>query len=198
VQANPNSSFSTGVACRTQTPNGVVALAIQMEFGNKRIALEHLNWYLGKGAGADFVEDANLDNMLRTEPMIQSQIKARIPTGSTARVAFSFPVEQSDYVTQDLRFAFGAIDRLDVEVDVAAGTVHAWFQDRYEWHPVYPFYTKLAGDVMRETNCVHAASVELKSGGARDYWMKGEVTLPLSALAALPVPAPTSSSNNSV
>ena len=36
---------------------------------------------------------------------------------------------------------------------------------------------------MRETNCVHAALVELKSGGAADYWMKGEATIPLGDLA---------------
>ncbi len=35
-------------------------------------------------------------------------------------------IEQSDYT-------FGAIDRLDVEIDWAAGTLHGWFQDRYEW-----------------------------------------------------------------
>jgi hypothetical protein len=105
-------------------------------------------------------------------------------------ISFHFPFLQSDYVNQDLRFAFGAIDRLDFEVDLASGTVHAWFQDRYEWHPVYPFYKQFADDTFggfaRETNCVHAALVELKSTSARDFWMKGEATVPLSALASAP------------
>ena len=34
----------------------------------------------------------------------------------------------------------------------------------------------------RDTNCVHAALVELKSGGAADYWMKGEARVPLSLI----------------
>ena len=54
-------------------------------------------------------------------------------------------IEQSHYTDQDLRFAFGAIDILDFEVDFAARTIHAWFQDRYEWHPVYPGFTRLSG-----------------------------------------------------
>jgi hypothetical protein len=62
--------------------------------------------------------------------------------------------------------------------------MHVWFQDFYEWHPVYPFYTFMAGDVVRETNCVHAALVELKSSGAADFWMKGEATVPVSVITA--------------
>jgi hypothetical protein len=94
----------------------------------------------------------------------------------------------------DLRFAFGAIDRLDVEVDFDANTITAWFQDRYEWHPVYPgLYKKWSDDDARETNCVHAALVELQSSGAADYWMKGEATVPLSALSAGSAPKKKSS-----
>ena len=33
---------------------------------------------------------------------------------------------------------------------------------------------------LRETNCVHAALVELQTTGASDFWMKGEATVPLS------------------
>lgn len=34
----------------------------------------------------------------------------------------------------------------------------------------------------RDTNCVHAALVELRSSGAADVWMKGEATVPLSVI----------------
>ena len=39
-------------------------------------------------------------------------------------------------------------------------------------------------DKARETNCVHAAIVEMQAGTAADYWMKGEATAPLSVLSA--------------
>ena len=107
------------------------------------------------------------------------------PWPTTGKWATDFKVEQSDYVDQDLRFAFGAIDRLDIEVDFDAKTITGWFQDRYEWHPVYAgLYKKWSDDDARETNCVHAALVELQSGTAADYWMKGEATVPLSVLSA--------------
>jgi outer membrane protein OmpA-like peptidoglycan-associated protein len=185
VQSSPNSGNKESLACAALPPAGVVAAAIQFEFGDKRTALEHLNWYLGNGGGADFDENDNLEAVLRTEPVVQARIRAHIPSGRrTGKAEFSFPLFQSDYVSQDFRFAFGAIDRMDVEIDLSAGTVHAWFMDRYEWHPVYPFYSHFADDVARSTNCVHAAMVELKAGGARDYWMKGEATVPLSVLGA--------------
>jgi hypothetical protein len=99
-------------------------------------------------------------------------------------VATHTKVEQSNYTNQDLRFAFGAIDRLDVEFNFDAGTVHAWFQDRYEWHPFYPgLYSSFSDDAARETNCLHAALVELKSSGAADFWMKGEATVPLTTVS---------------
>ena len=82
-----------------------------------------------------------------------------------------------------MRFAFGAIDRLDIEVDFDAQTVHSWFQDFYEWPPFYPgLYTAFPDDAARETNCLHAALVELKDSGAADFWMKGEATVPLSVI----------------
>jgi hypothetical protein len=68
-------------------------------------------------------------------------------------------------------------------VDFSQDTVRVWFQDRYEWHPAYPFYTVLSGDEVRETNCLHAALVELKASGASDFWMKGQAEVLLSTIA---------------
>lgn len=187
VQAAPNSGWKEELICERMSPSGVVGAAIWAEFDDKPLALQHLNHYLSTGGGADFNENANLDRMLRTDVGVQRAIARVIPVGAarSGKVARSLKLEQDDYDSQDFRFAFGAIDRLDVEADFGAGTLHAWFQDRYEWHPVYPWYTAEPGDVARETNCVHAALVELKAGGvAKDYWMKGEATVPLSVLPA--------------
>jgi hypothetical protein len=183
VQANPNSGFWENRACANFSPRRVVDMAIYWEFDDKPRALDHLHWYLSNGQGADYVEDANLDRLLRTDTGVQALLAGLIPSSAPASGMFTshVEVEQKHYHNRDFRFAFGAIDRLDFEVDFAAGTVHAWFQDRYEWHPVYPgLYAAFPGDVVRPTNCVHAALVELQTGGARDFWMKGEATVPLS------------------
>jgi hypothetical protein len=183
VQADPNtSSWKVSQVCKHFDPIDVMRAATFAELQGKWTAIDHLKWFFS-GDGADFVEDSNLDSMLRTDSGVQALLNAKIPTGrSHGTFAGHFKITQDDYQDDDFQFAFGAIDRLDFKVDFAAGTLHAWFQDRYEWHPVYPFYSKLAGDSARETNCVHAAAVELKSGTARDYWMKGEATVPLEAL----------------
>jgi hypothetical protein len=77
---------------------------------------------------------------------------------------------------------------LDYEVNRAAGTVHVWFQDRYEWHPVGFGYKRFPDDVRRGTNCVHAAMVEMKASGAKDYWMVGDAVVPLRLVMGTPAP----------
>ena len=164
IQADPKSSFMLNRLCPWMTPMELVGAAIFSEFGNKPIALTHLNWYM-TGRGADFVEDANINVMLFKDKGVQLAIKRKIPTGRTSGMFSSFlKLEQFTYDDQDFRFAFGAIDRLDFEVDFGAGTIHVWFQDRYEWHPYYPrLYLQYPDDAARDTNCLHAALVELKS-----------------------------------
>jgi hypothetical protein len=95
-------------------------------------------------------------------------------------------VQQGFFGNEDFKFSFGTIDRMDYEVDEIAGTIHLWFKDRYEYHPVYPFYSHFPDDEVRDTNCVHAALVELKSQGAADFWMIGEATFPLRLFAFSP------------
>jgi len=184
VRANPNSSYpGLNLLCSVSSPRGLVEEAIIAKFGSKPIARAHLKYYLA-GSGKDFDENANIAAWLWQDKGIQRTLAKRIATGRTSGTfADTFKLEQFDYDDQDFRFAFGAIDKLDFEVDYDAGTVHIWFQDRYEWHPVYPgLYTVKEGDVVRETNCVHAAFVELKSSGAADFWMKGEATVPLNVI----------------
>jgi hypothetical protein len=168
--------------CANFSPNDVVGVAIWWDFDNKPIALEHLNWYLSTGAGADFDENSNIEVMLRTDTGVQSRLAQQFPSGQTSgRYSNHLTLMQSDYTIQDFRYSFGTIDRFDFEIDFDAKTLHGWFQDRYEWHPYYSFYNQFPDDVWRETNCVHAALVELKSGGvAKDYWMKGEATVPIN------------------
>jgi hypothetical protein len=182
VQANPNSSMELNLLCPRFSPKGLVDVAIIAKFGAKPIALAHLRYYLA-GTKKDFDENANIDLWLRRDKGIQSTLASHIPATGIGKFSDSFKVEQSDYDDQDFRFAFGAIDILDFEVDYSAATVHVWFQDFYEWHPFYPgLYTALPDDGARPTNCVHAALVELKSSGAADFWMKGEATVPLSVI----------------
>ena len=185
VQKNPNSSDAwVDRVCRNFSPKGVVDAAIFAKFGDKPIAKKHVLWYLA-GSGVDFVEDEYLRDMLQRDRKIQAAIVRNLPPVHERKGIFRthFKIEQKDYEVQDFRFAFGAIDRLDIEVDFTAGTLHAWFQDRYEWHPYYPgLYTVFEDDGgrgPRPTNCVHAAFVEQKSNGASDFWMKGEATVDL-------------------
>jgi hypothetical protein len=177
VQKDPNSAVIIESFCKHFNPEHVLDIAkgTVMGIAGKPIAKDHLNWYL-KGGGAVFVEDANLEFMLRTDSGVQAKITRNIPSGrSSGTFAGHVTISQDDYSSGDFQYAFGEIDRLDFEVDFATGTLRAWFQDRYEWHPFYPFYKKMPGDYLRPTNCVHAAAVELKSEGAKDYWMKGEI-----------------------
>lgn len=192
IQLAPNSGWKEDLICSTNPPLGVVGMAILAEFRDKPLALDHLGWYMSTGGGADYNENGPLEQMLRTDAGVHSAILSTLPSPAPASgtVPAHLKVEQSDYTNQDFRFAFGAIDRLDLEADYGAGTLHAWFQDRYEWHPYYPgLYTAFSDDAARETNCVHAALVELQASGAADFWMKGEATVPLSVLGAGAAPS---------
>jgi hypothetical protein len=197
VQASPDSSPELNALCPRLSPQQLVDVAIVAKFLTKPIARAHLNWYLSTGGGRDFNEDANIKLMLTSDAGVQAAIRALLPPGRTGGVFTAFlKIEQSHYANQDLRFAFGAIDRLDFEADFSAGTLHAWFQDRYEWHPFYKgLYTAFFDDGARETNCLHAALVELKSSGAADFWMKGEATVPLTAVLPSAAKAGSSGTN---
>jgi hypothetical protein len=217
IQKDPNSpgaSWLVIAACKLLSPQHLVDAAVLVELGGSDtpLALKHVHWYLTDGKGQDFNEDANIKAMLEQDSDVQKFVRDRIDLldpGRTRRGRFTdrWKLEQFHYGKEDFRKSFGAIDNLDIEVDFDAGTVHVWFQDRYEWHPVYPgLYSKFADDSPRETNCVHAAMVELKSGwpasvgvspgpsrtfsaklipggaGAADFWMKGEATVPLNTI----------------
>jgi hypothetical protein len=192
VQKNPNSGAAECLVCANASPEWVIRTAIALEFTFKPIALKHLNWYLVDGNGADYTEDANIDLLLRQDERVQRLFKRDIQSRAKGPIVTGqLRLSQDNYSDTDMQFSFGSIDRFDYEADFKKGTFHAWFKDRYEWHPVYPgLYVKKAGDIARETNCVHAAAVELKSGTARDFWMVGEATIPLTIVLSVS-PGPT-------
>ncbi len=165
---------ATECACSLAPPRGVLMLAYLHELSGYPLAQDHLGYY-ARGVGTDYTE--SVATFIARDSGVRSKLARYIGTADRGH----FKVYQSDYTDQDFRYAFGALDRLDYEVDRAAGTVHVWFVDRYEFHPVYPgFYTKKPGDAARVTNCVHAAAVELKASGAADFWMVGYGTVPLA------------------
>ena len=184
VQRHPNSGGLISVACSLFSPSRVVDIAIWRQFGDKPTALRHLRWYLSVGGGRDFPENDNFERFVRSS----ERFRQAFTIERRGRNSGSMEVPQAFFgpSDEDFRFSFGAIDRMDFEVDEVAGTVHLWFKDRYEYHPVYPFYSHFSDDEVRETNCVHAAMVELKDQGAADFWMVGETTVPSRLFAFEP------------
>ena len=158
-------------ACARLSPQDVAAVTKNI-MRVLPLAKRHLEHYL-KGSGADLKVD--LANVIGSD----RKVRAKLATHVRARPRGHFKLEQSDFEVKDFQFAFGAIDRLDYEVNRAARTIHVWFRDRYEWHPVGFGYSHCPDDKARVSNCVHAAMVELKSSGAKDYWMVGDAVIPL-------------------
>jgi hypothetical protein len=165
----------------SNSPRDVVEKVLSFRFGP--VAKAHLNHYLS-GGGRDFVEDENIRAWLAGDSGITRKIAADVIArktrgeGPSIRGHFSF--SQSEYENGGFQNAFGAIDRVDYEALLGEGSLRVWFQDRYEWHPVYPgLYSQFSDDERRPTNGLHAAFVEMKKEGAADYWMKGEYTVAL-------------------
>jgi hypothetical protein len=157
-------------------------------FGDKPIAKEHVLWYLN-GHGADFVEDNNIKLWLQQDKGIQKAIADEIFSRTKPVLRSHFEFDQGRFRVEDFQFSFGAIDRVDYEVDPFDDSLHVWFKDRYEWHPVYPglYLPQHSDDERRFTNNIHAAMVELKTSGAADYWMVGEATVPLNTVIDKPI-----------
>ena len=97
------------------------------------------------------------------------------------------------YDNEDIQDSFGTIDKLDVYADFIKGTIELWFEDTYEWHPTYSQYTQplvcpntnVTGQVNRETTFLHAAMVQMKKKGARDFQMRGNATFLMKIFSGL-------------
>jgi len=185
IQKNPNTSdWKCAAACKISNPWMMAQWAKLGELSDKPLATKHLDYYLA-GTGDIFDEDDNIENWISTDAGVQAKLVSLFPSNRSGVFTSHFEMEQKDYDDVDFKDAFGGIDIVDFSVDFGAGTVHVWFMDRYEWHPAYKgLYDIQKGDVIRSTNCLHAAMVELKSSGAADYWMKGEATVQLSVVLA--------------
>jgi hypothetical protein len=169
--------------CRHESFEHAANAAINNEVVKYFIAFQHVGYYM-QGSGEDFDENENIDKWLRSDMGIRWALKQAIPWSRKTKTYsdhFEFLQPQYDEDQEEFQYSFGAIDRVDFEVDFDQDTIHVWFQDCYEWHPYYPgIYDVQPGDSdVRDTNCIHAAFVEMKSKGAKDYWMKGEATVPL-------------------
>jgi hypothetical protein len=187
IQSAPESGWWENRACKNLSAEHTVYASINNELMSLPLALKHAQHYL-KGTGADFIEDDYIKKWLMTDSGAQFRLWEQIPgypKGSLYSSFFEFSF--NFYDKKEYEYAWGTIDRLDFEVNFDRKTIHVWFQDRYEWHPVYPgLYIEYPGDrrngVIRDTNCVHAAYVEMKLQGATDFWMKGEATVPLDVI----------------
>jgi hypothetical protein len=168
--------------CANFSPRNVARIVRNTLMRLLPLAQRHLDHYID-GSGSTFHE--NLEDVIRRDHKVRAKLASHVRAHSSGH----FKVNQSDFAVKDFQFAFGAIDRLDFEVNRAAGLVHVWFQDRYEWHPVGFGYSRLPNDSRRSSNCVHAAMVELKTSGAKDYWMVGDAVIPLSLVLGRAAPS---------
>ena len=184
AEKDPDLGFTlTRLAKIKASPETVAQIASMSLAGNDNAQL-HYRYYLG-GQGGVVNEDALLktwierDNNART--VISRRIRdARAADAPTAKLIFEF--SQLSYDDNDARNSFGTIDKLEVLADFVMGTVEIWFEDTYEWHPPYSQYTKpmkCPNPSKRDTNFGHAALVQMKKRGAKDFQMRGYAKFPM-------------------
>jgi hypothetical protein len=190
IQKAPQSDAVVSVICMGCDDPKKVMDAVKKApppIGLPPLGMEHFDWYLTQN-GADFNEDLNILRWLNQDSHIRARLKMEIfPPGKKRVSEGHFTFSRNDFdrsKTRDFATSFGSIDRVDFSVDFSDDTVRVWFQDRYEFHPVYPgmYLPKQSDDDVRGDNCIHAAAVEMKNQGAQDYWMKGQAVVPLALI----------------
>lgn len=161
----------------------------------EHLALAHFDHYLS-GRGGMVNEDKNLKNWVEGSSHTRGVIAKRIKQNRRANettVEFFFEYNATMYDDEDVKDSWGTIDRLDVFADFMRGTVELWFEDTYEWHPTYSQYTRpfkcpntnAEKTVQRNTLFLHAAMVQMKTRGARDFKMRGNATFPMTLFVEL-------------
>jgi hypothetical protein len=194
AEKDPDLGFTLkGLAAIKATPETIVGFAEQALVFNP-MAQKHFQHYL-TGAGATVNEDGNIKNWINGDSNARKVIARRIReqrrnNESNVRVMFLF--EQNMFSDSDARNSFGAIDRLEAAADFVMGTVDVWFEDTYEWHPVYSQYTRpqRCPDIgtpgaKRDTNLGHAALVQMKTRTAKDFQMRGRASFPMNIFPGL-------------
>jgi hypothetical protein len=158
----------------------VIAEAAKMALFADSVAKWHYDYYL-KGYGGVVNEDANLENWIKGDARARRNIATEIIRHkfSQSVVKDYFEFGQDMYDDGDAKRTFGTIDQLDYIADFNQGTVDLWFEDTYEWHPPYSQYTNPApckGVKDRGTHFGHAALVQMKRRGAKDFQMRGKAS----------------------
>ena len=181
---SPAGILLSGLCAAKSPPETFVEYAKQyLSVAGGPVSMMHLNWFL-HGHGADFVEDDNIDRWINVDSKLRDRVADFVRRNMGGKQPFSSSIwfGQSDYGSTEYAYAFGTIDTLCIEFDMNTRYVKIFFKDIYEWHPVCePFYgTPKTGDAVRGDNSLHAAMVEMKDKGARDYWMIGEAIRPMS------------------
>jgi hypothetical protein len=159
-----------------------VANAAKGALGFKPMASWHYDYYL-KGFGAVVNEDENLRDWI-----IALRIRQE-GRGNESPVTVSREFNQKSFGTfgDDARLSFGTIDNLEIKADFLLGIVEIWFEDTYEWHPVYSMYNspRCTDPAQRDTNFLHAACVQMKKKGAKDFQMRGRWTFQMKIFPGL-------------
>jgi hypothetical protein len=178
--------------CAKSTPAQVMKEALDHLEG-EGIAEDHLKHYLS-GAGGELNQNSNLKAMINEDDKVRQLVSFNIGQGlKKSQHTGHFMIQQGHYDEQEYKYAFGGIDRVDWRYNPASKTVKLWFQDPYDFHPVYGTskltnvytYFGKGDDIIRDTNCMHAAAVEVlkKPGdaeGAAVFIMKGEAVFSIN------------------
>lgn len=178
-----------------ETVSAAARLSLHGALGGEPTAIAHFDHYLS-GKGGTVNDDKVLKDWVEgsrhTRGIIAKRIKEKRPPDN-ATVEFNFEYNAKMYDDENIKDSFGTIDTLNVFADFIKGTVELWFEDSYEWHPTYSQYTQpskcpntnATGLVQRDTTFLHAAMVQMKKRGARDYLMRANATFPMKIFSDL-------------
>ena len=179
----PEGLFLAGLCANKSPPESFVSWAFTfLNLKGGPVSTTHLNWYL-HGNGADFIENRNIEQWIARDSGLRAEVARHIRSNKMQKQPYysSMDFESKLYDNMEYYYAFGRIEALFIDFDINVRYVTISFKDIYEWHPICePYYTPKPGDRVRDDNSLHAAMVEMKEKGARDYWMIGEATRPMS------------------
>jgi hypothetical protein len=163
--------------------------------GGEPTAIAHFDHYLS-GKGGTVNDDKVLKDWVEgsrhTRGIIAKRIKEHRRPGDVT-VEFNFEYNATMYDDDNVKDTFGTIDTLNVFADFIKGIVELWFEDAYEWHPTYSQYTRpfkcpntnATGLVQRDTTFLHAAMVQMKKRGARDFKMRANAAFAMKIFTDL-------------
>ena len=178
-----------------ETVSAAARISLHGPLGGEPTAIAHFDHYLS-GKGGTVNDDKVLKDWVEgsshTRGVIAKRIKQRRGPGE-ATAEFDFEYNSTMYDDENIQDSFGTIDTLNVFADFIKGTVELWFEDSYEWHPTYSQYTQpakcpntnAAGQVHRVTGFLHAAMVQMKKRGARDFLMRANATFAMKIFTDL-------------